>query len=192
MTDPGPGDDGWIRSALERYEGPLVSYASRMLGGDIERARDAVQEVFLRLVRADRDAIGGRVGVWLFRVCRHRALDLRSKEKPMVDLEVGGTQLDPPANGPFELLEAKDEAARLRTEVERLPERERELVRLKFQHGLSYLEMGEVTGLTATNVGFLLHKALRALRERLPDAATGKIIGAAQRTPGSAQEGCAS
>jgi RNA polymerase sigma factor (sigma-70 family) len=76
--------------------------------------------------------------------------------------------------GPLEHLAACDEAARLTRAVERLPERERELVRLKFEHGLSYQEMGAVTGLSATNVGFLLHKALRALRERLPGETTPK------------------
>jgi len=164
---------------MDRYEGPLLAYAIRLLAGDVDRARDLVQDVFLRLVRADRSAIGERMSAWLFRVCRNRARDLQAREKPMRELDVDETPLDTAA-GPLESLEAQDDATRIRTAVARLPERERELLHLKFQHGLSYEEMGEVTGLTATNVGFLLHKALRSLRELLPDAA------------GSARRECAS
>ncbi len=44
-----PNDsNAWIRQALERHERPLVHYAARLIG-DVERARDVVQETFLRL-----------------------------------------------------------------------------------------------------------------------------------------------
>ena len=47
---------------------------------------------------------------------------------------------------------------------------QREVIRLKFQNDLSYKEIAEVTGLSATNVGFLLHVALKKLRELLHEA----------------------
>lgn len=165
---PPAGDEAWIRSVLQQHEGPLLAYALRLCRGDLERARDLVQDVFLRLVKADRAEIGERTTVWLFHVCRNRALDLQEKDRPMLALDAAEPPPDPRNASPVEHLAARDEASRLNALVERLPERERELVRLKFEHGLSYAEMGAVTGLTAGNVGFLLHKALRALRERLP------------------------
>ncbi len=39
--------------------------------------------------------------------------------------------------------------------------------RLKFQGGLSYKQISEVTSLTVTNVGFLIHTGLKTLRQRL-------------------------
>jgi RNA polymerase sigma-70 factor (ECF subfamily) len=48
-----------------------------------------------------------------------------------------------------------------------LPANQQEVVRLKFQNGLSYRDIAEVTGLTSGNVGYLLHMALKRLRERL-------------------------
>ncbi|MEQ1891245.1 MAG: sigma-70 family RNA polymerase sigma factor [Planctomycetota bacterium] len=165
---PTTGDEGWIRSVLRQHEGPLLAYALRLCRGDLERARDLVQDCFLRLVKADRAEIGERTAVWLFHVCRNRALDLQEKDRPMLALDTTEPPPDPRNASPVEHLAARDEASHLNALVERLPARERELVRLKFEHGLSYAEMGTITGLTATNVGFLLHKALRALRERLP------------------------
>ena len=48
-----------------------------------------------------------------------------------------------------------------------LPKNQREVIRLKFQNELSYREISEVTGLSPSNVGFLIHRGLRLLRERL-------------------------
>ena len=48
-----------------------------------------------------------------------------------------------------------------------LPDRDQELLRLKFQEGLSYKQISAVTDLSVSNVGFILHKALRRLRSEL-------------------------
>ena len=50
MTDSPEGSPPPIRSLLERYEAALVTYAAR-LTGDVELARDVVQDTFLKLVR---------------------------------------------------------------------------------------------------------------------------------------------
>ncbi len=48
-----------------------------------------------------------------------------------------------------------------------LPENQREVIRLKFQAQLTYEEIAGVTQLSASNVGFLLHTALRTLRQQM-------------------------
>ena len=50
--------------------------------------------------------------------------------------------------------------------VEQLPGRDKEIVTLKFQQGLSYREISDVTGLTVSNVGYVLHHALKELKQR--------------------------
>ena len=64
----------WIRGALERYESPLLRYACR-LTGNLEQARDVVQDSFVRLCRADRSKVEDHLAAWLFTVCRRRALE---------------------------------------------------------------------------------------------------------------------
>jgi len=44
---------------------------------------------------------------------------------------------------------------------------QQEVVRLKFQGGLSYREISNVTELSVTNVGYLLHTAIQKIRDRL-------------------------
>lgn len=48
-----------------------------------------------------------------------------------------------------------------------LPRNQQEVVRLKFQNGLSYEEISRITQLTVTNVGFLIHTAIKNLRRHL-------------------------
>jgi RNA polymerase sigma-70 factor (ECF subfamily) len=62
----------WIESVLEDYEGRLTRYALR-LTGEIETARDVVQETFLRLCRQRRGDVEGHVAEWLYRVARNLA-----------------------------------------------------------------------------------------------------------------------
>ena len=72
----------WVRAVVARYERPLVSYAAH-LAGDVERARDVVQETFVRLCDASRAQVEPRLPQWLFTVSRNLALDARRKEKRM-------------------------------------------------------------------------------------------------------------
>jgi RNA polymerase sigma-70 factor (ECF subfamily) len=38
---------------------------------------------------------------------------------------------------------------------------------LKLQDGLSYREISQVTGLSVSNVGFLMHQGIKTIRERM-------------------------
>jgi RNA polymerase sigma-70 factor (ECF subfamily) len=160
-------DGEWIDAVLRRWETPLALYATKVCG-DEERARDAVQETFLELCAADRNAVEPRIAAWLFSVCRNKALDVRRKESSMKtgeDVVAENRTGDEP--DPSAVLLEEEQSQRVLTFVERLPAKQQEVLRLKFQGGLSYKEIAAVTGDSVGNVGFLLHVALRALRERM-------------------------
>jgi RNA polymerase sigma-70 factor (ECF subfamily) len=165
LTDPDAEDHrAWIRRALADHERALSTYAARLIG-DVERARDVVQETFLRLWEADRAEVEDHLAAWLFTVCRRRALDIMKKERRMHP--VPNPRPPDVAPTPFEVLAQRQETGRALRALERLPERQRELVRLKFQAGLSYDEIAKVTGLSPSNVGYLLHVAMKALWSHL-------------------------
>jgi RNA polymerase sigma-70 factor (ECF subfamily) len=159
--------EAWIASVVARYEGPLIRYAAQFTG-DADRARDVVQDAFVRLCREDRAQVDGHLAQWLFTVCRNRALDVRRKEKRMkaiTDQETA-SQLSR-EEGQDDLVERQDRFERVQEVLATLSENQQEVVRLKFQSGLSYREISEITDLSVTNVGFLLHTALKKIRERL-------------------------
>ena len=159
--------DVWVREAVDRYEGPLLRYAARITG-DAERARDAVQETFLRLCRQDQVELDGHLAQWLYTVCRNQALDVRRKETPMKAMSPAVaeacTSREPSQAAVLEQQETNHQILQL---VDRLPPNQQEVVRLKFQCGLSYREIAAVTELSVSNVGYLIHTAVRALREGL-------------------------
>ncbi len=159
----------WIEAMVDRYERPLLAYASRLFGGDGTLAQDAVQETFLRLCREDREAIESRVAAWLFSVCRTRVIDIRraagKNMKPLEDMPV----IDPTPDA-VSIAEGFEQRSKLARLVDALSPRQQEVIRLRLQADLSYREIAEITGLTITNVGFHLHAAVRALREAMNSA----------------------
>ncbi len=158
---------GWVSAALDRYEGRLLRYAHRITG-DEERARDVVQDTFLKLCKEDPSELNGRLAQWLYTVCRNRALDVRRKESRATILsdEMPGPTGHRERN-PLDTAEQSDTLRLILSEIDELTPNQQECIRLKFQHGLSYREISSVTGLTSTNVGFLIHIGLKRVRERI-------------------------
>lgn len=169
-----PGD--WMSGVVRRYEAPLIQYAWRITRCR-ERARDAVQETFLRLGKLPPGAIEGDPAKWLFTVCRTRALDICRKEHRMTYLDQPAAEAEPSADpGPADQLARKEAAGFLLAILESLPLRQQEVIQLKFQNGLNYQQIAEVTQLSVGNVGFLLHRGLKALRAQHA-ALAGDYIG---------------
>ncbi len=177
-----PHDLDWIIEALDRYQGPLIRYAQRFTG-DLELARDVVQDSFLRLCRADRVSVGDQIGAWLYTVCRNRALDVQKKEKLMGSWSDVEALVRPSADPPPEAIAAlNDEYRGVLSALSGLPPNQQEVVQLRFQGGLSYREISEVTGLSVSNVGFLLHMAIKRVREMVSDVADLNIDNSALGT----------
>ncbi len=157
-----------VRTAVDRHQAPLLRYAARLLGGDVDRARDVVQDTFVRLMAQRRDQVEGHLAEWLFTVCRNRALDVLRKEGRMKRFAEGQMEhLSAPEPRPGRELERAEQQAAILRLIDRLPPNQQEVVRLKFQNGFSYQEISRITELSVGNVGFLLHHAIRALRRDL-------------------------
>lgn len=160
-----------IDSALERYERPLISYAKEITG-DLEAARDAVQETFLRLSRQDVATLEPRLAPWLFFVCRNCALDYQRK---IVRFSSEPLNEESPSDSPSPVAQAlaAEDRGRLQDLVARLPQKQRELVKLKFEAGLSYKEMAEAMRMSVSHVGVQLHEAIQTLRSQWNRENTG-------------------
>lgn len=154
----------WISSIVEQYERPLCRYAFS-LTRSASAAQDAVQETFLRLCKGDRGRIEGHEAAWLFRVCRSRALDMLRKEKPMTPVQESSIAAPDPS--PADAAARHDAEHLVPRLMEQLPDRQREAIRLKFQQSLSYREIARVMKISESNVGYLIHMGVKALREQM-------------------------
>ncbi|MDG1070069.1 MAG: RNA polymerase sigma factor [Akkermansiaceae bacterium] len=161
--------DRFVREALAEYESPLIGYAVGFFH-DVEKARDVVQDTFIRLYQQDAKKIQHGLKTWLFTVCRNRALDVLRKEKRIVALvEDKLAQVPATRRDPSERADIQERVGQVHDALSRLSENQREVILLKFEQGLSYQEISEVTGLSTGNVGFLLHAGLKRLRSILPE-----------------------
>jgi len=149
--------------ALRRFEGPLLRYATRLCRNP-EDARDAVQETFLRLCRADSAKVADHLGPWLYRVCRTRVFDLHRQGRPTQPIDASTASLEP---GPDDVVEGIQEKRRVLAALDDLDTLRREVLVLKLEGGLSYKEISDVTGKSVSHVGVLIHEALKHVREVL-------------------------
>ena len=167
MPDANPDGHTWIEAVLETYERRLVAYARRLCG-DPDVADDLVQDTFLHLCRRPLHPRDPRLGPWLYKVCRHRAIDrLRKEGRLRAWPDPDDTASPSPWTEPQRRAETVDDVAQLTAGIAALPPRQAEVLWLRFHADLAYRQIAEVTGLTVTNVGFLLHRALNTLRGAL-------------------------
>ncbi len=156
--------ENFVQTAVVDYQSPLTRYATRLVG-DPDRARDIVQDTFVKLMAQPPAAVDGHVAEWLFTVCRHRALDVLRKEGRMKRFEDGEMErVTAEEPRPARALEAAETHDTLLRMIELLPPNQQEVLRLKFQSGFSYKEISRITALSVSHVGVLIHHAVTRLR----------------------------
>ncbi|HEX7576864.1 MAG TPA: sigma-70 family RNA polymerase sigma factor, partial [Verrucomicrobiae bacterium] len=117
---------------------------------------------------------------WLYRTVHNTALNQRRAAGKSVSLEQASgnenssaAETADPAPLPDEQIIRIEGIGQVRLSLETLDDRSRELVKLKFNDELSYKDIAARTGLTAGNVGFILHHALKTIAAEL--AKTGVV-----------------
>lgn len=170
-TDARSPEFGSIEEAFLALETPLLAYALR-LSRNNDMAQDIVQEAFVRL-HAEFESVRDPRR-WLYRTVHNLTLNQQRKDSKVVPLhppteESTGSDIDlaDPQLLPDEEIIRLENIGLVRVSLGTLDERSRELVRLKFTEGLSYKDIAERTGLTTSNVGYILHHALKTIESEL-------------------------
>jgi RNA polymerase sigma-70 factor, ECF subfamily len=156
---PPAGDD--FDSLYRATVDDLFAYVAALVR-DRGAAEDVVAAAFERAYRrrSSYDPRRGSRRQWLFGIARHAALDELRRRRRVAHLAA-----DPEADAPGP--EAADPVRRatVRAALARLDARDRELVALKFFAGLDNAEIAGVLGISPTNAGTRLHRAVNRLRE---------------------------
>jgi RNA polymerase sigma factor (sigma-70 family) len=161
-----------FRIAFERYEKPLIRYAMRFVR-DPERARDVVQDTFLRMCESDVQVDDPRLASWLYTVCRNRAIDVRRKNARM-------TWMDEPPEMRVEPKGEVDAAVKQVFErVSSLPERKARVLELRYREDQSYRQIADKTGMTVSHVGVIIHDSIKMLRKNMAVVAAFALIAGA-------------
>jgi RNA polymerase sigma factor (sigma-70 family) len=155
--------DDLFRQEFEGRFSSLFRYVDR-LSGDPDLAADIVQEAFIRLYQ--RGSMPTNTGSWLVVVARNLFNNARSKStrrrRLLASEDASRTVADANAS-PETKLETARTRKMVRSALDRLPERERELLLLRYA-GYSYSEIAQILDVNAASVGTLLVRAKEALR----------------------------
>jgi RNA polymerase sigma factor (sigma-70 family) len=147
----------------------VYAYVATLLR-DRSAAEDVTASAFERAYRKQRSYKAGRGSerAWLFGIARNAALDELRRRKRTAALTADPADVD--AAPPEDDAEAALRRAAVRTALATLEPRERELVALKFHGGLANAEIAAVLGVTVSNAGTQLHRAMTKLREAVEHA----------------------
>ena len=152
--------ENWFRQTVVGLEGPLLKYTLKIIKR-LAPSEETVQESFLRLWQQEYPGqFEHYPKAWLYKVCRNLAIDILRKEEKL-NLEENMEEL---VFRPC-ISETLLETSLIMKEIAKLPAREQEVLTLKFNDELSYKEIVELTGLSVSHVGVLLHQALDAIKD---------------------------
>jgi len=147
---------------------PRVYNFFRYRLGDGADAEDLTSITFEKAWRARHRYRHDRAGftTWLLAIARNVAIDHHRSQRehaPLAAADLAGVTAGPT---PEAVAIERSEFARLARLLAELPPRTRELVALKYGSGLTNRAIARVTGLSESNVGTILHRAVVDLRAR--------------------------
>ncbi len=120
----------------------------------------------MKLWQEGRDATEFKLKEWLFCVCRNRAFDHLRRESKMSRLDSKeSSQIEDPEADPSKAMEQNQEYQVVNQIFQKLTMNEKEAIRLKFQEGLSYKQISEVTGHSVSYIGVLIHEGLKKIKQ---------------------------
>ena len=142
----------------------LYAYVASLLR-DEAAAEEVTALAFERAYRKRRrfDPERGEPRAWLFGIARNAALDELRRRGRQAELAADPADID--AVGAEESAERSERRLAVAAALERLAAAERELIALKYFAGLTNAEIAEVVGISESNAGTKLHRAMSKLRE---------------------------
>jgi RNA polymerase sigma-70 factor (ECF subfamily) len=152
--------DSVVRSELPR----LYNYFRYRLGEEAvaeDLTSIVLEKAWLKRHRYRKDRAA--FSVWLFAIAKNEVVAYLRKRRTSLPLSATEKVTGETAEHILEHSQDLQILARLLAE---LPERERELISLKFGADLNNREIGTVTGLSESNVGTILSRVLQKLREQ--------------------------
>ncbi len=173
------GEEAAFEELVRTHGGRLLAVARRYLPSE-DDARDAVQDAFLSAFKALPAFEGqAKLSTWLHRIAVNAALmKLRTRrrkpEQSIDDLLPGFLEdghLEKPASEwmpvPLDLVERKEIAEIVRSNIARLPDNHRHVLLLRDIEEFDTEETAEMLEITPNAVKTRLHRARLALRELL-------------------------
>lgn len=167
------GDREAFRRLYEKSVDELFRYAGRITR-DEALIEDGIQDLYIKLWEKHRRLpLDAHPKAYLYTSIRNNLIRVMERHyNKYSDVDVDQMQLGEEESAEKDWIEGENEQFRsgsLKRALEELPDRQRELIYLKYQAGLSYEEIEEVMGITNQSLRNLMNRAMKKLRTLLGD-----------------------
>ncbi len=178
------GDEAAFLMLYDRYKSSIFAYCARVLMGEglsRDEAEDTFQDVFLRLAQYRHTFTGGDFKPWIFTITRHSCLTakrLAFRERASTEYVNNSENFEEDATAeirkafshnddPLERMSRAEQADLLQKAIARLPIEFREALMMSEYDGLTYDEIGRITGTSLSTIRIRIYRAKSRLRKML-------------------------
>jgi RNA polymerase sigma-70 factor (ECF subfamily) len=155
------GDEAAVKAVYDRFGGPVFAVSMSILR-DPGLAADATQQTFIKAWRAASTYDPERsFGPWIYAIARRTAIDIYRRQSRSIPSDEIDLVVLPPG------LELAWEVFEVRSAVDRLPDEERQVVKLSHFDGLTHVEIAAELDIPVGTVKSRSHRAHQRLVEML-------------------------
>lgn len=166
------GDNDALSKLYTAFANDLYAYGIKITK-DEHLVKDCIQEVFIQLIERKKVLlITSRIHIYLFKSLRNRILEeLRSNSKKADIIgRLSEKDHEDEQNAEQLMINSEEENSIRKTiglSISKLPNRQREIVYLKYTEGFSYDEIAEMLGIDKASARTLLYRSLKSIKEQL-------------------------
>ena len=158
----------FVPSAVGAHQASLLRYATRLLGGDAERARDVVQEVFIKAMREtrffDEDF---KMQAWLYRVTRNLCFNLVRDRRRRDGILASVPRSEELHADPIEVVFGSERQDEIIQAIGQLTQDHRTILLLRYYEDMSYAEIAGALSIKLGTVMSRLFHARKAMQFEL-------------------------
>lgn len=162
-------DKNEFANSVMKYKDNMYRFAISYLHSESE-AKDVVQDVLMKLweTREELDE-KKNMEAWCMTLTRNKSLDVlkRAGRKFTSSLEIVHENARAESSSPFKVYSDKESMKHIHMALDNLSEKQVATFTLRDIQGYSYLEIGDMLGLSIDQVKVNIHRARKALREEL-------------------------
>jgi len=155
----------------DKYAEQIYRYIARRTGNNYDTAHDILSQTFLDALQHIKNYTwqGFPFSSWLYKIAHNNVIKFYKKsEKTRYSPIEDARNISDLNENVEDKLEAKITRMQVEEMMQQLDDEDQEILRLKFFEGVSNIEIADIMGLSVTNVGVKVFRALKKAKTLLP------------------------
>jgi len=162
-------DRGEFANKIMKYKDNMYRFAMSYMHSEAE-SKDVVQDVLMKLWET-RYSLGEKnnMEAWCMTLTRNKCLDALKRAGKRLTSSIDNEYHNPSSENasPLKVFSDKESMNHIKSALQNLPEKQIAAFTLRDMQGYSYLEIGDMLGLSISQVKVNIHRARKALKKEL-------------------------